>query len=262
MKKSQRFTLLLPILVIACGSLAGLNPAATATPQPTNTAEPTFTPLPSDTPTSPPTSTPDAAATKAAKATETADAALAELDKYLGEDAGIPYQEGHLLWQQSERYSLNLTGPDSGFLAIEDIQAGDFIFKADVTWEATGLLVCGGVFRSEADIEKGKQYIFSYLRLSGLPAWSIDVNRYGQYQNSVSGFRTSGAVDLGNGATNLFLIVAQDNQFTVYINRTREGRFFDNSSQLSEGVFGFFGAQDSGKGTCDFENAWIWSLDK
>ena len=262
MKQFPYSVLLVPILVIACAGLPGLNPTATATPQPTNTAEPTFTPLPTDTATPLPTSTPDAAATKAAKATHTAEAALAELDKYLGADSGIPYQDGHLLWQQDEKYALNLTGPDNGFLAIEDIEAGDFIFKADVTWEATGLLICGSVFRSEPDIEKGKQYMFSYLRLSGLPAWSIDVNRYGRYQSSISDFRTSGAVDLGNGTTNRFIIVAQDNQFTVYINRTREGRFFDNSSQLSKGAFGFFGAQDSGKGTCEFKNAWVWSLDK
>ena len=262
MKQFPYFILLVPILIIACGNLQGLNPTSTPTPQPTHTSEPTFTPLPTDTPTPLPTSTPDAAATTAAKATETAAVALAELDKYLGADAGIPYKEGHLIWQQNEQYSLNLTGPDAGFLAIENIESSDFIFKADVTWEATGLLICGSVFRSEPDIEKGKQYMFSYLRLSGLPAWSIDVNRYGRYQNSVSDFRTSGAVDLGNGSTNRFIIVAQDNQFTVYINRTREGRYYDNSKQLSRGAFGFFGAQDSGKGTCEFKNAWIWSLDK
>ena len=209
MKRLLYFPLLASILAIACGSLAGLSPTATATPLPTNTPEPTFTPLPSYTPTPPPTATPDAAATKAAKATETAGAVLADLDKYLGADSGISYKDGHLIWQQNEQFSLNLTGPDDGFLAIKDIEAGDFIFKAEVTWEATGLLVCGGVFRSEPDVEKGKQYMFSYLRLSGLPAWSIDINQYGRYKNSISDFRTSGAVDLGNGSTNRFVVVAQ-----------------------------------------------------
>ena len=68
--------------------------------------------------------------------------------------------------------------------------------------------------------------------------------------------------DLSNGATNQFMIVAQANEFTIYINRVNEGRFFDNSKQRSDGVFGFFGTQDSGKGICDIKNAWIWSLDK
>jgi len=262
MNRFLSITLLVAILLTACGSLP-LNPAATSTPlPPTNTPEPTFTPLPTDTATPLPTSTPDTAATQAAKVTETAGDVLAELDKYLGDDSGLPYKDGHLVWQNDERFVINLSGPDNDFLAIEDIEVGDFVFKADVTWEATGLLVCGGVFRSEPDLFKGKQYMFSYLRLSGLPAWSIDVNEFGRYKNSVSDFRTSGALDLANGSTNRFIIVAQDNEFTVYINRTREGRFFDNSKQRSQGAIGFFGAQDSGKGTCEFENAWIWSLDK
>lgn len=256
-------TLIVSILLTACGFLPDAAPTVTATSlPPTNTPEPTFTPLPTDTPTPLPTSTPDAAATQIAKVTETAGDVLAELDKYLGDDSGILYQAGHLAWQQNEQYSLNLAGPDEGYQAIEDLEVGDFIFKADVTWEATGLLVCGAVFRSEPDLEKGKQYMFSYLRLSGLPAWSIDVNRYGRYQSTVSDFRTSGALDLSNGSTNRFIIVAQDNEFTVYINRTREGRYFDNSKQISKGFLGFFGWQDSGKGTCEFENAWVWSLDK
>ena len=262
----QRFlyiTLIVSVLLTACGSLPGADPTATSTPvPPTNTLEPTFTPLPTDTPTPLPTSTPDAAATQGASATKTADGVLAELDKYLGDDSGVSYQDGQLTWQQNERFSLNLKGPDNGFLAIEDLEAGDFIFKADVTWEATGLLVCGAVFRSEPDLSKGKQYLFSYLRLSGLPAWSIEVNEFGRFKNTVSDFRTSGALDLANGSTNRFIIVAQDNEFTVYINRTREGRFYDNSKQRSQGMLGFFGAQDSGNGTCEFENAWVWSLDK
>ena len=260
MKRFPYVTLLVVIMLTACGSLPGFSPTATSTPLPTNTPEPTFTPLPTDTPTPLPTSTPDAAATRAGKATETAGSVLEELDKFLGADSGIPYQDGHLIWQQTKPYSVNLTGPDEGFLAIEDAEAGDFIFKADMTWEATGLLICGAVFRSEPDIEKGKQYMFSYLRLSGLPAWEIDVNQYGRYQNSPSDFRTSGALDLTNGSTNRFIIVAQANEFTIYINHTREGRFYDNSKQRSEGVFGFFGTQDSGKGSCEVENSWIWSL--
>jgi hypothetical protein len=209
-----------------------------------------------------PTSTPDAAATKSANATESAGDVWAELNNYLDKDSDIPYQDGHLVWQQNKPYLLNLTGPDQGYLAIDDIEADDFIFKADVTWQATGLLVCGAVFRSEANLDKGKQYVFSYLRLSGLPAFSIDVNQYGRYQSTVSDFRTSGALDLGNGATNQFILVAQGNEFTVYINRVNEGRYYDSSKQRSQGAIGFFGAQDSGKGTCKFENAWIWSLDK
>lgn len=260
MKRLLYFLMFVSITVMACGSFSQ-SPTATPLP-PTNTPEPTFTPLPTNTSTPEPTATPDAAATQAAKVTETAASVLAELDDYLGTDSGVPYQDGHLIWQQSESQTLKLTGPDNGFLAIKGVEAGDFIFKADVTWQATGLLICGAVFRSEANLEKGKQYMFSYLRLSGLPAFSIDVNQYGRYQSTVSDFRTSGALDLGNGAKNQYIIVAQDNKFTVYINRVEEGSYFDSSKQRSDGALGFFGAQDSGKGTCEFENAWVWSLDK
>ncbi|MEP7133945.1 MAG: hypothetical protein ABI904_03335 [Chloroflexota bacterium] len=266
MKRFPYILVLVSIFTLACGSLAGLSPSptpiATSLP-PTNSPEPTFTPLPTDTATPLPTSTPDTAATQSAKATESASDVLAELDKYLGTDSDIPYKDGRLVWQQNKKLSLNLSGPDHGFLAIDDnLTAGDFIFKADVTWEASGILVCGAVFRSEANLDKGKQYMFSYLRLSGLPAWELDVNQYGNFQNSPSGFRTSGALDLTNGADNQFIIVAQANEFTIYINHVREGRFYDNSKQRSDGAFGFFGSQESGKGTCEVENAWVWSLDK
>ena len=191
MKRIPYILVSVSIFTLACGSLAGLSPVpptAPATAVPTNTAEPTSTSLPTETPTPLPTSTPDTAATQSAKATESASDVLTELDKYLGADSDIPYKDGRLVWQQNKKLSLNLSGPDHGFLAIADnLTAGDFIFKADVTWEASGILVCGAVFRSEANLEKGKQYMFSYLRLSGLPAWELDVNQYGNFQNSPTG---------------------------------------------------------------------------
>jgi hypothetical protein len=230
---------------------------------PTDTPQPTLTSTPSETPTPTSTATPDAAATQAAQSTQAADAVLEELDLYLGEESGIDYQIGHLLWRQTRSIGIDLSGPDYEYAGLEeDPTAGDFIFKSDVTWEATGLLVCGAVFRSEPNIEKGRQYLFSFLRFSGLPAWRIEVDQYGQFQNSPTDIRFSGALDLDNGATNQFILVAQDNEFTLYLNQNREGRYFDYSSQRSEGVFAFFASQTSGQGTCLFENSWIWSLDE
>jgi hypothetical protein len=126
---------------------------------------------------------------------------------------------------------------------------------------ASGIIICGTVFRSEPDLEMGKQYRFAFLRLSGLPAWEIDVFEFGRYKNSPTDVKFSGALDQGNGATNEFVLVARDDQFNLYINKTREGRFFDYSKQRTQGVLGFLGAQDSGNGTCKFENSWVWSLD-
>jgi len=202
------------------------------------------------------------AATKAAQATQVAGDVLAELDKYLGQDSGIDYETGHLLWQQVDSTTIKLTGPDYGYMGLDgEPTAGNFIFKSDVTWEATGVLVCGAVFRSEPDIEKGKQYLFLFLRFSGLPAWRIEVDQYGRFQNSFTDVRYSDAIDQGNGATNQFILVAKDNEFTVYLNRNREGRYFDYSNQRVNGSFGFFASQTAGRGNCLFKNSWIWSLD-
>ena len=259
--------LLASLLLSACGLIPSLNPTvtavATATSLPTDTPQPSLTPTPSQTPTRTPTATPDKAATKAAQATQAAEAVLEELDKYLGADSGIDYQFGHLLWQQTDPIKITMDGPAMQYAGIkEDPTAGDFIFKSDVTWEATGLIVCGAAFRSEDNIEKGKQYLFSYLRLSGLPAWRIEVDQYGRFLNSPTDVRFSDALDLDNGATNQFILVAQDNEFTLYLNRNREGRYFDYSSQRSDGLFAFFGSQTGGDGRCVFENSWIWSLDE
>src|SRR4030095_8594482 len=147
MKRFLYIALIATVLLSACGVIPAFNPTPTSTPLPTNTPEPTLTPTPTATSTPVPTSTPDVAATHAAQATQTAGEVLEELDRYLGEKSNIDYQSGHLLWQQSDSTTLDLSGPDEAFSEIDsDITAGNFIFKSDVTWEATALLVCGAVF--------------------------------------------------------------------------------------------------------------------
>jgi len=265
MKRFLCIALVISVWLTGCGAIPGFNPTATATftPLPTNTPEPTLTPTPTHTPTPVPTSTPDVEATQAAQATQTAKDVLAELDESLGEESGIDYAIGQLLWQQTDEARIQLAGPDYDYAEIDDgPTAGNFIFKSDVTWEATGLISCGAIFRSEPNIEQGKQYLFSFLRFSGLPAWRIEVDQFGRFLNSPTDIRFSDALDLDNGATNQFILVVRDNEFTLYLNRNREGRYFDYSSQRSEGTFAFFASQASGDGTCSFENSWIWSLDK
>ena len=259
MNRFPYFGLLVLLFLTACGGIPGLN--ATATSVPTQTLQPTLTPSPTDTATPVPTATPDVTATAGAKATETADSILDELDLLLA-DTDIPYEDGHLAWQQTKPLIIQLSGPDDQILAIDGkLTAGDFILKSDVTWTASGIIICGAVFRSEPDLERGKQYRFLFLRLSGLPAWEIDVFEFGQYRNSPTDTKFSGALDQGNGRTNEFVLVARDDQFNLYINQNREGRFFDYSKQRTQGSFAFLGFQDSGDGSCEFENSWVWSLD-
>lgn len=256
--------LVLMVAALACGGIApAAKPEPTATfVRPSNTPIPTDTPAPTDTPTPlPPTATPDAAATGAVLATQSAADTLGELDKLL-KDASVPYKDGHLAWQQTKPLAIKMTGPDYQIMDIDDdLTAGNFIFKSDVTWEASGLMICGAVFRSEPNLLEGKQYQFVYLRLSGLPAWAIEVHEFGNYKNSPSGARTAGAIDLANGATNQFVLVVRDDNFTLYLNGVRQGTYYDYSKQRNDGSFGFLGWQDSGKGSCEFENSWVWSLD-
>ena len=69
---------------------------------------------------------------------------------------------------------VSLNGPVWDYVEVDDDLIGrNFILKSDVTWEASGIIICGVIFRSEPNLEQGKQYQLNYLRLSGLlPTWS------------------------------------------------------------------------------------------
>ena len=110
-------------------------------------------------------------------------------------------------------------------------------------------------------MEVGKQYKFFFLRLSGLPAWAIELHEFGYFKNSPTSVKTSNALDLRNGSTNQFVLLVQDDNFTVYLNGVRQGRYYDYSKQRANDLLGFIASQDSGTGECRFENSWVWSLD-
>jgi len=258
MKRFLYLSLLTLLLVSACSTLL---PAPTVTPIPTNTLEPTFTPLPSETPTPLPTSTPDKTATAALKATESASSVRSELDNLLGE-SDIAYENGQLVWQQTRPMEVKLTGPAWDYVMPDkDMQADNFILKSDVTWEATGIIICGTFLRSEPDLEKGKQYQLIYLRFSGMPAWAIELHEFEYFKNSPTKVQYSNEINQDNGGTNQIVLVAQDDQFTVFINGANQGQYVDSGKQRMEGMIAFHAAQDSGKGTCTFENSWIWKLE-
>lgn len=229
---------------------------------PTETPTPTSTHSPTDTPKPLPTVTPNTALTTTLEAASI----LSELDVYVGTNSDILYGEGYLAWKQDEPITINMTGPqkDSGLAEEldENIEAADFVFKSDVTWNASGILICGVIFRSEANLEKGEQYQFYFYRLSGLPAYLIDVYEFGRHKYTVSDTKFSDSLNVENDGTNQFLIIAQDDVFNVYVNGKHQGRFVDESQQQrSEGIFGFLGWQESGNGTCTFENSWVWVLE-
>lgn len=258
MKRLKYFALFVTMLLTACGSMPGGLATATSSPEPTLTVTPV--PTASQTPSPVPTATRDIAATVAAQQTQTASDVLGDLDKILGE-SDIPYKDGKLIWQEDKPITVSLSGPDGRYEDVDEkLTASNFILKSDVTWSATGIIVCGMTFRSEPNLAEGKQYQFLYMRLSGLPAWAIEVHEFGRFKNSPTTVKYSSALNQANDATNQFVLVAQDEKFTVYINGVRQGRFFDNSKQRTEGSFAFLGYQDSGEGSCVFENSWVWEL--
>lgn len=253
---------LITILTSGCQTgPSALDEAATMIAQtvtarpPTATPTATSTPLPTNTPTPLPTTTQDIDATATAQASEI----LSEISSMVEES--VPYADGHLIWQQSGTATIQMSGPATEIQEIDDPpMAGDFIIKSDVTWSTSGLILCGIIFRSEANVQNGKQYQFLYLRLSGLPAWAIEVHEFGQFRNSPTRVKFSDALDLDNGATNELILVVEDETFTLYINSKRQGKYYDYSKQRQEGTFAFLGSQDSGEGSCTFENSWVWAL--
>lgn len=239
---------------MACGTAAPA-PTATSTPEPptlTPTAVPTSTPVP--------TATPNKTATIAAKATQSADDVLAELDGILAKE-DISYKDGSLLWKQETPLVIDMEGPSGFFQPFAEGEiARNFILKSDVTWEASGIIVCGIAFRSEPDFREGKQYNFLYLRFSGAPAWAIEFHEFGYFKNSPTKIQYSNAVDLENGATNELVIIVREDEFRVFINGTSQGRYFDYSKQQLEGSFAALATQDSGEGKCEYENMFVWAL--
>ncbi|MFN8432567.1 MAG: hypothetical protein U0V18_01015 [Anaerolineales bacterium] len=242
----------LVLFALACG--------AAPEPTPSNTPLPSATIAPSDTPTVVPTSTPDRTATVAAIFTKAADSVLADLQSIL-KDEDIDYQSGSLLWQQETPLLIELSGPEGIYQEFANGEVvKNFILKSDVTWNATGILVCGFMFRSEPNMREGKQYQFLYLRFSGAPAWAIEFHEFGYYKNSPTKVQYSSAVNLENGATNQLVLIANGGEFTVFINGVRQGKYYDNSKQMEEGYFAALGTQDSGEGSCEYENTYVWEL--
>ncbi len=255
MKRFWYFAVTISMLLAACSNIPGFSPTASVT------SAPTLTPPPTETPTKVPTATLNATSTAEARATQTADDMLSDLDKLLG-DTNIPYRDGYIAWKYDDPATIKMDGPDGRLIEIDSkLTTGNFIFKSDVTWKATGIIVCGAIFRSEQDLTKGGQYQFLFMRLSGLPAWAIEYHEFGYYKNSPTSVKYSSALLQGNNTTNEFILVADHEEFTLFINGVRQGKYFDNSAQRVDGAFAFLGYQDSGKGSCTYENSWIWSLD-
>lgn len=255
---SPIFALIALIVVVGLACSTSSTPTPTPTPLP-----PTNTPTPEPTETPTPTATPDYAATQAAHATEVAAARQEEIVAEL-KKLELPTEGGELIWLQEEDVKVEMVGGIGEWTdqrLAEGITASNFVLKIDMTWDTNSWPVCGIIFRaSDEDFKYADFYTLLFLRLSGLPAWDIAYYKRGSYVTTITQqARFSDALKLESGDTNQIVLYAQDNNFTVYINGRRQGRYPDFSSILDSGSFGVTGSQDGGETTCTFSNGWIWA---
>ncbi len=236
----------------------------TDTPLPTDTPEPTATTPPTDTPTPEPTATPDLTATAAIEATKAAQEAMAKVSKDL-ELVGVSADEGKLVWFSTEAVTLKVnTYGESNYQLIDSdlTTVQDFVFQTDATWESTGGLAgCGFLFRAEEDLERGANYEFLTIRLSGLPVWWVWRVEFNTIQDDMtvkSPF--SSAINQKQGSTNTYTLIAKGNSFTFYANGDRMGAVFN--SKLPEGLIAYATIQESGETSCTFENSWLFELNQ
>ncbi len=200
---------------------------------------------------------------EAAQATAAAEAILSVVADDLSK-VGLSTDVGQLGWMQAGSEKINLDTPQKGLYIpfAKDMVASDFVLKSEVTWEASGgLLICGFIFRSEDNLSTGTQYQLLWLRFSGYPGWDIESYKNGKFFSNVTGkVRVASAIKLDNGATNKFVMIAEGNKFTIYINDQRIGSFYDDSKVRSDGKFAYYGWEEAGTSSCKFDNSWVWLL--
>jgi hypothetical protein len=249
--------------LITCALMLSLTGLACSLSLPFGAAPtPTLTETPSPTFTLTPTATRDFAATRVFQATATAGQRLSEIKAELDE-LNLATENGWLAFYQGDPVAIKLNQFNEGrfYPFLETVKVADFVLKTDVSWETNGLIECGLIMRSDANFKLGKQYLFVFLRMSGLPAWDLEFYNSGHYKNSILGEpKTSKAINLDNEATNQFIIIAQGNEFNIYINHVYIGRYFDYSKQATKGYMAFLASHDTGSSVCTFAHTWVWAL--
>jgi hypothetical protein len=256
-------TLLIVIIISVTNAGCGLpflaKPTATPTITPTSTSTPTATATSTPTRTNTPTPKPTATATLNAVATR--EAKLDQQARDIMAEVELSTDTGKLGWYQNKPYVLDLKGPGSRASEISDISSiSDFVFYTEMTWYTDSWPNCGLMVRSDNRWLKGNSYYVAFLRFSGLPAYDIEYFKNGEFLvNITQQVRFSSYLELESGGKNRILLAANGNEFKLWINDNYEGRYFDDSTESSEGMLGFYAGQDAGKTTCSFLNSWVWA---
>ena len=78
-------------------------------------------------------------------------------------------------------------------------------------------------------------------------------------QQNIPAGRVDPAFEWQNNTTNRIAVVARGDTFTLYTNGTRIGEVTD--STYNRGFVAMVALSESGRTVCEFDNAWLWSLD-
>ena len=97
------------------------------------------------------------------------------------------------------------------------------------------------------------------MRLSGAPAWAFGyfVAATGRTKR-IGDTKFNKLIDITNGATNTYYLVARGDEISVYSKGKRMGVV--SYSKLSNGSLAWLAFHESGETNCTFDNAWVWEL--
>jgi hypothetical protein len=253
--------------VLSCSIFGSAAPLPTTAAQPSNTVAPADTAEPMDTaePAATEKPTVDREGTQEAKAektsaaeTEYAGAVLGEIEGKLDE-VGERLGNGSVAWMYPDPVVIDSSKPNMvSYNLIEGVEVANFAYHANVTWETkqkVGIVYCVVMFRIEGDLDTESWYMMRMGRVSGAGHVLFDVMR-GWTIMGESG-DISGYIHDANGAENELILVAQANQFTVFVNGKQATVWWN--TKVERGGFGLGTMQDTGSSTCTFSNNWIWS---
>lgn len=194
-------------------------------------------------------------------ATKKAEEHLAVINEVLLQ-VGHSTSTGRLAWEQSDPDTINLAVGNPGIIAEfgGDTHYANFVIHFNITWESSSSEAgCDLWFRSEQNHIHGKKYTFRTARYSGQSAWDVELWHEIQRHSIATGsFQFTSDINFDNGAVNNYILVAEGNLLTVYINGKRVSSVTVDAR--SEGRFSLFVWQKDGETTCTFADTWVWNL--
>ncbi len=212
-----------------------------------------------------PATQPPANTLPAATETPAADLSAIEPDLQL---AGYSTTTGALAWQQGDPITLLADSPSTNVfasLAEPNPTVSNFILGVDIQWESgeDGLNGCDIIFRSDPDLETGRQLLFETIRFSGIypPNWGFYLISQGIIEQDLSGgAQYSPDIDQTNGNSNHYLLLVNNQEVSLFANGALVFQDTLNTDRV-DGVIGIDAWQNLGPvTTCTFSNAWVWEL--